>query len=223
MVTHSFGKRNFMQPLVRLSMPSWRVQLFLFEGELGGTFFSPPGSQCVLDMFPSSSQSIPKCIPQDVPNSTWVCPKLNSHVYNPKRWNVRKHICFYFVTGGPKMCSHWGVLNVPKDFVDGPMDMARSKKKTKKQKKSYERTHDLINVNHATITQLTCITRCPPQVLLLNKVPKISFILRHTSVCPWFLLLFQFLLWWSKGESLLLRMSSNLRLVPWRVVTRQHR
>jgi len=33
------------------------------------------------------------------------------------------------------MCSHWGVLNVPKDFVDGPMDMARSKKKNKKTKK----------------------------------------------------------------------------------------
>jgi len=42
MVTHSFGKRNFMQALVRLSMPSRRVQFYLFEGGLGEELLSPP-------------------------------------------------------------------------------------------------------------------------------------------------------------------------------------
>jgi hypothetical protein len=65
-VTNSFGKRWF--------------------------FFIFPYSQCVLNMFPLSSQIVPKCIPEDVPNSTWVlwshmvCPKLNSYVYKLKGW-----------------------------------------------------------------------------------------------------------------------------------------
>jgi len=45
-----------------------------------------PCFQCVPVMFPSSSQNVPRCIPQDVPNNTWVlshlvCPKFNSPVY----------------------------------------------------------------------------------------------------------------------------------------------
>ncbi len=172
-----------------------------------GTFFFPP-------WFPSSSQTIPKCIPQDVPNSTWVCPKFNSHVYKPKRWIVREHICFYFVTGSKELLPLRSA-QCSKRFVDGPMDMALSQKTKQNNKiKSYERTHDLINMNHTTITLLIWIALCNPQVLLLIKVPKISFILGHTSTCPWFPLLFQFLLSWSMGESLLLRMSPTLRLVP---------
>jgi hypothetical protein len=57
-----------------------------------------PFSQCVPIMFSMSSQilkgfpsfqSVFKCIPQYIPNSTWVlshmvCPKLKSHVYRLK-------------------------------------------------------------------------------------------------------------------------------------------
>jgi hypothetical protein len=48
-------------------------------------FVFSPYSQNVPIKF-SSSQSVPKCVLQDVPNSTWVlshmvCPKYNSHVY----------------------------------------------------------------------------------------------------------------------------------------------
>jgi hypothetical protein len=38
---------------------------------------------------------------------------------------------------------------VPKIIADGPMNMALFKKKTKK--KSYEHTHELINMNHTII------------------------------------------------------------------------
>jgi hypothetical protein len=44
----------------------------------------------VPNLFPSGSQSVLKCIPKDVPNSTWVlshtvCPKFNSLLYKLKR------------------------------------------------------------------------------------------------------------------------------------------
>jgi hypothetical protein len=69
----------------------------------------PSCSHQALKGFPSS-QCVPECVPQDVPNSTWVLigPKFNSHVYKLKRWNLGKHICFYFAIGGPKRCFYWG-------------------------------------------------------------------------------------------------------------------
>jgi hypothetical protein len=44
----------------------------------------------VPNLSPSGSQSVLKCVPQDVPNSTWVlfhmvCSKFNSLVYKVKR------------------------------------------------------------------------------------------------------------------------------------------
>jgi len=72
---------------------------FLFEGQRGEGFFSPPCSQCVpimspngfpvLNVLTSSSQTVPRCAPEHVPNSTWVFsgigrPKFNSHGYNWK-------------------------------------------------------------------------------------------------------------------------------------------
>ncbi len=46
----------------------------------------------VPNVFPSSFQNVPKCVPQDIPNSTlvlshMVCPQFNSNVYELKRWN----------------------------------------------------------------------------------------------------------------------------------------
>ncbi len=161
MVTNSFGNRNFMQPMGRLSMHSkcldffsfkfwvgwgredffsfflcpqifalaispgqkwwptvleieiscceWersactheRSSFFLFERANSDFFLFFPCSQCVsikLSSSPhqvpkrfSNSQSVPRWVPQDVPNSTWVlsyvvCPKFNSPVYKLKRW-----------------------------------------------------------------------------------------------------------------------------------------
>ncbi len=63
----------------------------------------PSCSHQVVKGFPSS-QSVPKCVPRNVPNSTWVLigPMFNSHVYKVKRWNLGKHICFYFASGWSK-------------------------------------------------------------------------------------------------------------------------
>jgi hypothetical protein len=58
-----------------------------------------------------------------------VCPKLNTHVYKQKRYDLEEYICFYFATGGPKRCFHWGVLNVPKKLLMGQLNMALSQKK----------------------------------------------------------------------------------------------
>jgi len=83
-----------------------------------GLFFIFPHTQFVLNMFPLSSQSVPKYIPEDVPNSTWVlwshmvCPKFNSHVYKLKRlyhevaccWEKQKLCCCCY-SGGLKLLS----------------------------------------------------------------------------------------------------------------------
>jgi hypothetical protein len=73
MVTHSFGKRNFMQPLVRLSMPSRRVQFFLFEGEVGEEpFFFP----LVPNVFLSCSHQVPKVLPNSFPKMFPIAPRF---------------------------------------------------------------------------------------------------------------------------------------------------
>ncbi len=88
MVTNRFVKRNFMQPMERLSMHSWTHQFFFFlrgQGEMDFFSFSPC-SQCVPIMFPKGYQTVPR----DVPNSTWalsymVCVKFNPHLDKLKR------------------------------------------------------------------------------------------------------------------------------------------
>jgi hypothetical protein len=130
MVTNSFGNRNFMQPMERLSMHSWRIQFFSLGGwrERQGFFFFFPCSQCV---------------PQDVPNSTWVlshmvCPKFNSPIYKLKRWNPGVHICFYLQVAVWRGASIGGMLNVPKKMLMGQSIWLLFLKR----KKSCECTHD---------------------------------------------------------------------------------
>jgi hypothetical protein len=82
------GKRNCIQPMGRLSMHSCWALFFPFGSGVGWAefffvfFFSY--SECVPKRF-STSQSVLKCIPQNVPSSTWVlshmvCTKFNSYV-----------------------------------------------------------------------------------------------------------------------------------------------
>ncbi len=61
-----------------------------------------------------------------------------------------EHICFYFVTGGPKMCFYWGVPNVPKKLVMGQSICHL----LKLFKKKCECTHGLINMNHNRCSQV---------------------------------------------------------------------
>jgi hypothetical protein len=55
-----------------------------------------------------------------------------------------KYICSYFATGiQSKEVLPFESVQCSKRIADGPMNMALSKKK----KKSYEHTHELININ----------------------------------------------------------------------------
>jgi hypothetical protein len=80
------GKRNSMQRMGRLSMHSCWAHFFPFWSGVGWAelFFLFFCFECVPKWF-SSSQSVLKCIPQDVPSSTWVlshmvCTKFNFYV-----------------------------------------------------------------------------------------------------------------------------------------------
>jgi hypothetical protein len=64
-----------------------------------------PNGFPVLNVLASISQTVPRCAPEDVSNSTWVlshmvCPKFNSHGYKLKRY-LGEHVCFYFATQDP--------------------------------------------------------------------------------------------------------------------------
>jgi hypothetical protein len=68
MVMNSFGNRNFMQSMGRLSMHSKCLDFFLLSFGWGGEdFFSFSFAH---NMFPSSSQLVPNMFPKGVPNST---------------------------------------------------------------------------------------------------------------------------------------------------------
>ncbi len=62
MVTNSFGNRNFMQPMGRLSMHSKCLDFFPFKFWVGNFF----------PLFPSSSCQVPNVLPKGVPDSSSV-------------------------------------------------------------------------------------------------------------------------------------------------------
>jgi len=143
MVTNNFGKRNFMQ-WEGSACTHGRSSFFLFEGAGGEGIF------VFFPLFPSYSQSVLKCCPQDVPNSTWVlphmvCPKFNSHVYKLKRRIMWEYICFYFATGVQRGAFIWESPMFQKKNDNGSMNLVFSKKR---EWKSYEHTHKLSNTNH---------------------------------------------------------------------------
>jgi hypothetical protein len=57
-----------------------------------------------------------------------VCTKFNSHVYKL----LGNDIISILQLGVWKRCFHWGVLNVPKKNVDGPMNYDSFKQKKEK-------------------------------------------------------------------------------------------
>jgi hypothetical protein len=143
-MTNSFGNKSFMCPLRRLSMYSWWALFFPFWGGVGWgklffcfSSFFPMCSQHFLIKFSKGSQSVPKWVPQDVPNSTsilshTVCPEFNSHVYKLKMYAEGEHICFYFATGVQRGASIGGMANVPKTLLIGQSTwlLYRNKKKS---------------------------------------------------------------------------------------------
>jgi len=108
-------------------------------------------------MFLASSlevPQVPKLFPKAFPIAPqfyhMVCPKFNPHVYKLKSLAIGEYICLNFAIESPKRCFHWGSDQCSKVFVDGPMNMALSKKKHT-QKRSYEHNHELINMNHTRL------------------------------------------------------------------------
>jgi hypothetical protein len=103
MVTNSFGKRNFMEPM-GTPQACTQCALFCFLLSLGGRgkdfFFFPffPGSECVPTMFLLSSQWVPimfsMCSPTYSPDHLTFypicfdkcCPPF-THIAGPKRKN----------------------------------------------------------------------------------------------------------------------------------------
>jgi hypothetical protein len=125
---------------IKISCSQWKGSACTHEGS---SFFLLGGGErdrdffvfsLVPNVFISSSQCVPRCVPQDVPNSTWVlshmvCPKFNSPIYKLKRWNPGVHICFYFASGSLKRCFYWGHAQCSQKIADGPINMAPLKKK----------------------------------------------------------------------------------------------
>jgi hypothetical protein len=125
MVTNSFGNRNFMQPMGRLSMHSKSLD----GGRIFFHFLFVP------NMFPSSSQWVPirlpmcslgsQCVSLGCSQSHMFCPKSSpSHLY---RWaqGVR----------GTSLSVESSILGALHSFnfflCDGPIKLAYCKKKKK--------------------------------------------------------------------------------------------
>jgi len=102
-------------------------------------------------MFSKGSQ-VPKYVPQDVPNSTWVlshmvCTKFNSLVYKLKSRGA--HLIFILQVGVQRGASIGGMPNLSKKLL-----MGQSIWLPENQIKSSERTHDLINVTMNKYSQV---------------------------------------------------------------------
>ncbi len=76
----------------------------------------------VPNVFPSYSHEVPTKFPicsySTSTLSHMVGPNFHSHVFKLERWATWEHVCFYFVTQGPKRCFYWGVPNVTKNMGD---------------------------------------------------------------------------------------------------------
>jgi hypothetical protein len=88
-------------------------------------------SSCSLDVFQDSKlfSKAFSIAPQFYP--IWFAQSFNSHVYKLRRRTAGEYFCFYFATGGPKTCFHWGVLSVPKRLLMGEWIWLFSKKEEK--------------------------------------------------------------------------------------------
>jgi len=133
MVTKSFGKRNFMQPMGR---PKYALKVHCFfsfyvlggGGGGGRDFFSFfPASQCVCTMFLSSSQWVPNIFPNifSIPPhfysiciGKW-CPPF-TYIGGPKGRNCTVQNRAFCFGESPLFLFFWS---------DGPIKLARRQKK----------------------------------------------------------------------------------------------
>ncbi len=166
MAMNNFGKRSSMQPMGRLNMHSWWALLFSFwRRRWRGIFkFFFHCSQCVsqhvphqvLKVFPNAFPEVcqvPKLFPKVFPNAPqfypiWSAQSSTFMCINWKGFNYKGIHLFLFCNLGSKEMLPLRRAQCSKIFVDGPTNMALLKKFKKKKKKGYERTHELINMNH---------------------------------------------------------------------------
>jgi hypothetical protein len=129
MLTNRFGNKIFMQPMRRLSMHSWGVQIFSLGGERGEggawshtlfVFVFP----LVLNVFLSCTRRVPsshypRCSQYHLTSIPYGLPKVQLPcIETEKVSNSFAHL-FLFCYWGPKRCFYWGVPNSPKDLVMG--------------------------------------------------------------------------------------------------------
>jgi hypothetical protein len=100
MGTNSFGNKNFMQPMRRLSMHLMRSQVFFFWG--GGGLFFPLFSMCSPWDYPSS-----QVVPQDFQIAPWIypiqfaqsstlmCINWKSRMFAPVLWRLSSNKRFH--------------------------------------------------------------------------------------------------------------------------------
>jgi hypothetical protein len=50
-------------------------------------------------------------------------PKVQLSCIYTEKVGKMDHICFYFVTGGPKRCFYWGVPPCSQKIGDGPINI----------------------------------------------------------------------------------------------------
>jgi hypothetical protein len=110
-----------IEVLLRTSWGNTLQTLWEPDGNTSPRIFGVPNvfSLCSLDVFQDPklfSKAFPVA-PQFYP--IWFARSFNSHVYKLRRRTTGEYICFYFVTGGPNTCFHWGVLSVPKKLLMG--------------------------------------------------------------------------------------------------------
>jgi hypothetical protein len=115
-----------------------RSSFFLLrEGE--GEFFIY--FSLVPNVFPSS-QSVPKCFPQDAPNSTWLLSQWFTQSSTSLYINYNPKIMLASILQ-PEVHLLGAVPNLPRKLL-----MGKSIWVLFKERKSCEHTHDLTNMNH---------------------------------------------------------------------------
>jgi len=127
MVTNSFGKRKFMQPMGRpkhaLKVPCFFSFQVLGQGE--GFFFF------IFPWFPSCSHYVPQ-VPNEFPNMFSIAP----HFYSIMLWQMLSSFHLYTWAKGKEHCTSklnllWGASIVSFFLSDGPIKLAHCNQKKK--------------------------------------------------------------------------------------------
>jgi hypothetical protein len=111
----------------------------------------------VPNVFPTCSQNVPKCFPNVFPKMFPIAPQFypirdaQSSTHLNINYYPGVRICFCFATWGPKRCFYWGHAQCSQKICRCANQYGSFFLK----RKSCERIHDLINMNH-TLSPIFC-------------------------------------------------------------------